>query len=288
MVRSSFAILLLCGGQALAGQLFLGQVPVEAEAGAALDHPVRVRLELRPAAAGLFTELESRVPLTRGSGSVEVLLDGYPAARDAVVARHSQPSFLVDFDEAPVRDLRDAIRKQASEHPRPEQLEAFVARHIDRKTYRRGQDPASVVARIREGDCKAHAVLLAALARMFGIPARMVLGLVIVDGKSGPLAFGHAWVEVHDEGAWRAADAIDFEHSPTVLRLPLAIVADEGPGFTLSMLNAQSVLQGIEAIRLRPANEQPRLQGPESSGAARQGSRSSSATPAGVTPPSGR
>ena len=39
---------------------------------------------------------------------------------------------------------------------------------------------AAEVARSREGDCTEHAVLLAALARARGIPARVAMGLVYV------------------------------------------------------------------------------------------------------------
>ena len=54
------------------------------------------------------------------------------------------------------------------------------------------------------GDCTEHAVLLAALARAAGIPARVVVGLVYWPPGKG---FGwHAWNELWLNGGWVAVD----------------------------------------------------------------------------------
>jgi len=63
--------------------------------------------------------------------------------------------------------------------------------------------PASEVVRDRRGTCVGHAVLLAALARASGIPARFVAGLA----HTGGLWAGHAWVELHLGGAWIPFDS---------------------------------------------------------------------------------
>jgi transglutaminase-like putative cysteine protease len=41
-------------------------------------------------------------------------------------------------------------------------------------------------------------VVLTALARLVGWPARVVLGVVLVPQESTVRAFGHAWTEIHD------------------------------------------------------------------------------------------
>jgi len=250
MGRCSAALLLLCALAARGEPLFLGQVPVEVERGVALAGPLRVRLLLRPGSTGRLADLESRVRVQREEGSATVRVEGYPVGRDAAALQHSRPSFLVDYDEAEVQALRAAVIREASDHPRPEQLEAFVARYIEKKSYRRGQDPASVVARLREGDCKAHAVLLAALARMFGIPARIVVGLAMVSVDGRAVAMGHAWVEIYRDGAWRAADAIRPEKGASMLRLPLSVISDEGPGYMLSLMDALATLQDVRALSI--------------------------------------
>ena len=56
-----------------------------------------------------------------------------------------------------------------------------------------------------KGDCTEHAVLLAALCRARGIPARVAIGLVYVSAAQG---FGyHMWNEVWIDGGWIPLDA---------------------------------------------------------------------------------
>ena len=54
------------------------------------------------------------------------------------------------------------------------------------------------------GDCGEHAVLLGALLRSAGVPARVVLGLVYVQSKNAYMY--HAWIMAH-AGEWVFADA---------------------------------------------------------------------------------
>jgi transglutaminase-like putative cysteine protease len=55
----------------------------------------------------------------------------------------------------------------------------------------------------RVGDCNEHAVLLAALARAAGIPARIETGLVYLNGRF----YYHAWNLLYI-GNWITADAV--------------------------------------------------------------------------------
>jgi transglutaminase-like putative cysteine protease len=68
---------------------------------------------------------------------------------------------------------------------------------------------AREVLRSRRGDCNEHAVLLAALARAAGVPARVVAGLIVTG--DGVFAW-HAWNELW-LGEWVSADAV-FEQLP--------------------------------------------------------------------------
>jgi transglutaminase-like putative cysteine protease len=71
------------------------------------------------------------------------------------------------------------------------------------------QAPSMTVPSAREtlralrGDCNEHAVLLTALARAAGIPARVVAGAVYLDGGF----LYHAWTELW-LGPWVSADAV--------------------------------------------------------------------------------
>lgn len=67
----------------------------------------------------------------------------------------------------------------------------------------------------RSGDCTEFAVLLAALARSEGMPARVVVGLVYSDRFSGKkdVFSPHSWVQVWDGQRWVSYDAAlaDFD-----------------------------------------------------------------------------
>ncbi len=83
-------------------------------------------------------------------------------------------------------------------------LERFVNREVQEKNFTQAFATAAEVARLHEGDCTEHAVYLAALARARGIPARVAIGLVYMDGRR---AFGyHAWTEVYIKGRWIPID----------------------------------------------------------------------------------
>ena len=82
-------------------------------------------------------------------------------------------------------------------------LERATREVITRSGYSQAFASAAEVIDSREGDCTEHAVLLAALCRARGIPARVAIGLVYVDQ-----AFCyHMWTEVHADGRWVALDA---------------------------------------------------------------------------------
>ncbi|MBU4271922.1 MAG: transglutaminase family protein [Planctomycetes bacterium] len=83
-------------------------------------------------------------------------------------------------------------------------LERFVHDEVKDKNFTQAFATAAEVARSREGDCTEHAVYLAALARARGIPARLAIGLVYIEGRR---AFGfHAWTEVYVKDRWIPID----------------------------------------------------------------------------------
>jgi hypothetical protein len=110
-------------------------------------------------------------------------------------------------------------------------LERFVHAHIRSKNLSRGQDPASVVMKRREGDCSEHAVLLAALCRAAGIPARCASGLVYADSllAAGPIFAYHMWTEVWIGDRWVGLDATlaRGRTSATHIRLASSAMSDE-------------------------------------------------------------
>ncbi len=71
-----------------------------------------------------------------------------------------------------------------------------------------GLATASQVMMDRTGDCRQHAMLLAALCRAANVPARTAVGLVYVRQPGGrPELIFHMWTEVWSDGRWVGLDA---------------------------------------------------------------------------------
>jgi hypothetical protein len=117
-----------------------------------------------------------------------------------------QPNNLIQSDNAKIVAMaRKAAGTQQDPWKVAVALEGYVSRLIAKKDFSRAFATAAEVAENPAGDCTEHAVLLAALARARGIPARTAMGLVYMQGKQ---SFGyHMWDEVYVEGRWVPIDA---------------------------------------------------------------------------------
>ena len=83
-------------------------------------------------------------------------------------------------------------------------MERYVHEELKKKNFSQAFATASEVARSLEGDCTEHAVFLAALCRARGIPARVAIGLVYIQGDQ---AFGyHMWTEAYIDKRWIPLD----------------------------------------------------------------------------------
>jgi transglutaminase-like putative cysteine protease len=226
--------------------ILLGVLPVEAAPGLAADAPLRVTLELNPPGLEKLASLREWFPAARADGgraTVELTGRAAPASSPPAPAQRG-PTFLVDYDRPEAAAFREAVATLGGA-PADAALSALVDRWIDKKTLTRGIDSAARVAARREGDCSEHAVLLAAAARLAGRPARVVIGVALVELGGSLRGFGHAWTEIHDGAAWRTADATGL---PAGVRyLPLGVMADEGPGYVGA---AWTVLSPIDVRRI--------------------------------------
>lgn len=171
-----------------------------------------------------------------GADHVAIELSGYPELEPRDPAAYRSASFLIDFDEPDVRALEARLAARHGASPGLEELRRFTAEAIPRKSAMRGWDTASRVAGAGIGDCTEHAVLLTALARATGRPARVALGLAIASDAGKPLALGHAWAEIHEAGHWVPVDATPIaDEAERPAYLPLMLVADEGPGYIFAL-----------------------------------------------------
>lgn len=136
---------------------------------------------------------------------------GSLAPRQLSAAREPcrRSSTMIDSSDAAIQKLAtDAIATLPPDQPvavRAEALREAVYLWIARKGLATAFASASETVRSREGDCSEHGVLLAALLRAEGIPARVASGLVWMDGVN---AFGwHMWTQAFIDGQWIDLDA---------------------------------------------------------------------------------
>ncbi len=82
-----------------------------------------------------------------------------------------------------------------------------VFERISKKNFSRAFASAREVAQALEGDCTEHSVLLVALLRNRGIPARIASGLVYTNSQPQPSMAYHMWVEAWLNQRWLPLDA---------------------------------------------------------------------------------
>jgi hypothetical protein len=128
-------------------------------------------------------------------------------ASDAPTEADLKPNnFIQSDDPLIVAQAKEAAGGETGPWKVAVALEAYVSRAVTKKDYSQALATASEVARNHEGDCKGHALYLAALARARGIPARVAAGLVYVPQSQ---AFsGHMWTEVYVAGRWIGLDGM--------------------------------------------------------------------------------
>lgn len=115
----------------------------------------------------------------------------------------TKPNIWIQSDAPEIVALSEAAVGGASGWERLPALSRFVYRTIKNKGYDQAFLSALEVAQRKEGDCTEHAVLLAALARARGFPARVAVGLVFRQDAF----YYHMWTEILVNNCWVGFDA---------------------------------------------------------------------------------
>jgi len=172
-------------------------------------------------------------------------LDG----REPALRPWLEPTALAQADHPEIVAQARALTQGATDAwEAARRLRAWVAAEVDSSL---GFAFASALDTLRrkQGDCSEMALLLTALARAAGIPARPVYGLVVSDGA----LISHMWAEVW-VGEWRPLDAaVGLEHvSPARLRLAetsTRLADDESRYNTMSGLILSGMQVRVEEAR---------------------------------------
>jgi hypothetical protein len=133
------------------------------------------------------------------------------AAEDRASADYREPSPMADSSDELIVKLAARACAEAPDEPmaRAEAMRRFVYEHISAKDLDTAFASASETARMKTGDCSEHGVLLCAMLRAGGIPARVASGLVYADAFAGEKdIFGwHMWTQALIDGKWVDFDA---------------------------------------------------------------------------------
>jgi transglutaminase-like putative cysteine protease len=113
-----------------------------------------------------------------------------------------------------------------------DKLRRFVTDYVEDKNLNIAFATASEVCRNKEGDCSEHAVLLAALGRINGLPSRVAVGLAYVPvfGREQDIFGYHMWTQFLIDGRWVDVDAAlrETECSPTRIAFVTASLKSTG------------------------------------------------------------
>jgi hypothetical protein len=155
---------------------------------------------------------ESRQPPYRSPYRRPYQSMGGAGAEDA---RHLADSPLLGLKDPAINGLiaRLNVKKGATRWELACLVNAFVFDHIRDKGLEVGFAPAHDVAMNPSGDCTEHTVLMIALLRRLGVPARAAFGWVGLDiGREAGLGL-HSWVEAKIGNRWIPFDPT-FDQSP--------------------------------------------------------------------------
>lgn len=168
-----------------------------------------------------------------------------------------KPNVYMNFKDDDVAKMASAAVEGAGTHyEKVDALRKYVTREIKDKSLDIGLATASEIARQREGDCTEHGVLLAALGRANGIPARVVTGLVYVDeflGQSHVFGF-HMWTQYYLDGRWVDVDAAYRQTEVDPTHVALSVSSMNGQSFFDSAFSFLPMMGGlkIEILETKP------------------------------------
>jgi transglutaminase superfamily protein len=191
----------------------LFKMPVPLPPGETIDELV-VRLQGKSGRRPTYISDQRQKAKLIGKGEVELRIrtDAAPIKPPRLpIHTPAVKRFLSETPHEPLRDERLVATEQkivADERNAWEaakKINAFVYRYITNKSLSRAFATATEALEKKEGDCTEHAVLFSALAKIAGIPTRLVTGLVYVGGTSNVFGY-HEWVEVWMGDRWIAMD----------------------------------------------------------------------------------
>ncbi len=131
---------------------------------------------------------------------------GYAKDATPAAAEYLESCHFIDSDGARVKELAHrAVGTETDPWKQAVHIERWVKQNM-RPDDGAALAPAGQTARDLRGDCRAYALLTAALCRAEGVPSRTAVGLIYVEKASKPYFGFHMWTEVFVGGRWLGLD----------------------------------------------------------------------------------
>jgi len=200
----------------------------------------------------IATDEQRITPLGHGNWLVDIG-NAVPGGQAPPKAEDIQANAWLQADAPEIRALAARATLGAEDDQQKMiQLRDLVSAYIQPHGRDSGYASAIEVVRTRAGDCKQHAVLLAALARAERIPARVVTGMVYADRYAGSrqVFVPHAWVQAWVHGRWQSFDATLARFDSTHLAL------DSGDGDPWHFTNLAGLFGQLHIAQVGTAPEQ--------------------------------
>lgn len=220
---------------------------------------IRYRVSLKEDDPASILPNDRRQSLSAGTtknSSILVVKTARPSDGEAgpeqVDAQFLRANALVSSEDPTVKQhAAQATAGAVDSWDKAVKITKWVAENLKEKNFETAFAPASEVARTLAGDCTEHGVLVAAMCRAVGVPARVVVGLVYSDSLGG---FGfHMWNEVYVNRRWVAVDAAFNQTEVDAVHIKLADTSLDGVSPYEAFLPVVRVLgkMTLEPIELR-------------------------------------
>lgn len=193
---------------------------------------------------------EQAVVAHDGGWQVDVCSDcGAETAPDAAALEAArQSTYWIAANDPDIQRLAAELGRADDPLDAMARFTRFVSLHMNAQPDYAGFATTSEALASGQGDCTEHALLLAALARAVGLPARIAIGLAYNTERFLGRKYvfvPHAWVQVWDGSAWRSFDSGLGEFHAGYITLALS-VSGEVAHFT--QVNAR-----LHALQIRSA-----------------------------------
>jgi hypothetical protein len=192
---------------------------------------------------------------TPNSGAKRFAAGGSARAVPKELADYLDSNLMMSLEDPQLRKLAERARDGAEDpFVIADNLRKFVTKYVEKKDLTIGFASANEVCRNQAGDCSEHAVLLAALGRICGLPSRVVTGLAYVPlfGNKDDIFGYHLWTEFWIDGTWYGVDAAIPETQPNPARIAFAVssLADSGlADLSISLLHKIGMVS-IEVVEI--------------------------------------